>query len=220
MPRNEPPPTPRFLSCNPTSAILPTVWPTIPVRPVIPVVNKPILVMTAPTSLLAKSSIDVPASKNPLTTSLDKTRFAKSSNSALRAFSFASKLSIYLAFSLAAEPADSSAVLVASMACWKFWSTLANTLYWFCPARVSPNATRCASVIASHFGFNSDNTSKVLFKLPSVFSTWIPYSASASWFFTILAAIVDKPRATWDARPCMISVPLVTRPITCWNELP
>ena len=116
IPRNEPPPTPRFLSCSPTSAILPTVCPTIPTRPVIPVLNTPILVIAAPTSLLAKLSIAVPALMNPLTRSFDNTRFAKSSNSALRACCFASRLSIYLLFSCAAEPADSKAVLVASAA--------------------------------------------------------------------------------------------------------
>ena len=110
--------------------------------------------------------------------------------------------------------------MFASTAVLKFDITAANTLYWLVPAIVSPRAVLCASVIESHFGFNSDNTSNVLFRLPSVFSTVMPYSARASLFFTIRAAIVDKPLATWLLRPVMISVPAVTKPRISENSFP
>ena len=109
------------------SEILPINVPAIPIRPVIPAVNPVTLVIAPPTSLLAKSSMAVPASKNPVTSSLDNTRFEKSSNSAFSLFSLASTLSIYFSFSCMAEPAELNAVVVASMAVWKLFMTAVNT---------------------------------------------------------------------------------------------
>ena len=97
---------------------------------------------------------------------------------------------MYAAFSLAAEPAESYAVAVASIAVSKFWSVLARTLYWFNPASCPPNAVRSLSLSSSQTGLSSLSTSYVLFKLPSVLVTTIPYSSSASAFLTIRDAMV------------------------------
>ena len=81
---------------------------------------------------------------------------------------------MYAVFSSNADPLEFKAVVVASIAWSKFAIIEARTLYWFFPANATPTAFLSASVILSHCGFNSFNTSNVDFNFPLESSTCIP----------------------------------------------